>query len=855
MFNFKSKEFYTNYFNNLEDFELVEEFDQSKDHYEKNLYVGIIKAKKCIHPLTIRVEIPTTFPYNKLTFRTKSLSGYPHLIHTGKIKYGDWFCLNTPFGETAENQLELEMGRLREWMRRQLREDLPAKIKDLRFAAALRRANAYEWENEDEINEFRKDAELTIIGNLACEIPNDNNLGFLHCIKKNNLFYAVRNKCIANFELPYVFVDNLPSDLTLLDDVIALSKYYNWSEDVMKHILPEINLKYEWQPSKARRNKYEKRPIGHHATGKGIRNGVLEGKDLYDFPAKLNPSLAEENCMLVTKNFDEDEALRLLAEVKHSLAEKDCKLKVKVAEKESLRFINDEKKSIILKQIDEFIKEVKTNHGYGPNYYHIKENRISISEIENGQLTPEQEAQLAEEAKFEQFQYGHHSFALGVRQKEDIKWYFCCTNRISVDYEKEEIDIGICWAVIERPYACSMSISSAQTIEEKQFFGRGVFSDSLRSRKVAIVGLGAIGSMVAESLARSGVTAIGLWDNDVVEPGNICRSTFRAQDIGENKGIAIKKHLAEINPFINIDEIKAAGAWTGSIDDIRYEGGSFYDDINYGSQSAAISKIASYDLIIDCTGSNELLHFISYAVPDKQIVSLCITNHAKNLLMLSSNDGNPFELHKAYLSKIEQDTKNFYLEGTGCYNPTFIATNSDITALVNIAISRLNDDIASKHLHSVILSYDKRGVIADQLERYELKGHDISMIISSETLMDGEDIPEAENGILGFVFGCYSNDGKQIMVTHIVPADFAHEQLENAFKTSKGIIDYIGDFVYSGSKANTFTEEAFTIIESKALNQNINTNNPLLAVRNPEGSLSFFLYINGDLIPFKSTLA
>ncbi len=130
MFEYKDKEFYTDYFNNLEDFELVQTFDLSKDEDEKNLYVGMIKAKECIHPLMIRVEIPITFPHNKLTFRTKSLSGYPHLIHTGKVKYGDWFCLNTPFGETAENQLDLEMYRLREWIKRQIREELPANIED-----------------------------------------------------------------------------------------------------------------------------------------------------------------------------------------------------------------------------------------------------------------------------------------------------------------------------------------------------------------------------------------------------------------------------------------------------------------------------------------------------------------------------------------------------------------------------------------------------------------------------------------------------------------------------------------------------------------------------------------------------
>lgn len=817
MFEYKNKEYYSEYFSGLDDFELIQEFDLSKDDDEKNLYVGMIKAKECIHPLDIRIEIPVTFPHNKLTFRTKSLSGYPHLIHTGKVKYGDWFCLNTPFGETAENQLDLEMYRLREWIKRQIREELPASIKDPKFMASLRIATAYEWENVDEINEFRKDAALTFLGNP--EITREKNTGYLHCIKtKDNRFYAVNNKDVANFELPYVIVDDSLSNSGILEDIIALGKHCGWDDAVLKHILPEFNLKYEWQSSGSTQFKFN---------------------DCVTSEGKKSMRMV---------SFDETEALQLLSEIRKSLDADCCELKVAVGNKTIRRLINNEERKVLRELIDKYyIEDIKIGHGWGSDYDKRMTAPIDWDE------------QDFAEWEYNNKIYSFHSFALGIHNDNKTLWLLCQTSRASIKYEEECVDIGICWTGLERPYACGLDYGIAQTIEEKQFFGRGVFSDSLRSKKIAIVGLGAIGSMVAESLARSGVTAIGLWDNDLVEPGNICRSTFRVQDSGENKGQAIKKHLAEITPFVKVEEIKAAGTWCYYIpDDVnhcRYERGSFYDNINYSSQEEALSKIKDYDLIIDCTGSNELLHFISYAIPDKDIISLCITNHAKDLLMFSNRDGNPFELRKAYLSKIEQDTKNFYLEGTGCYSPTFLATNASIATLVNMGVGRLNDGIEANNLHSVILSYDKRGIVADQLKHYKLKGHDISMTIGSETMMDGEDIPEAENGNLGFVFGSYSADGKQIMITHIVPTEYATEQLEDAFQTSKGIIDYIGDFVYSGTEAGTFTDDALTTIESKAFNPSINTNNPLLAVRNPEGTLSFFLYLNGELIPFESTQA
>ena len=80
MFDYKNAQFYTDYFSSLEGFSLLEEFKESEDKNEKNLYIGSVEVLNTIHPLILRVEIPFTFPHNKLVFRTKSLSGYPHLM-------------------------------------------------------------------------------------------------------------------------------------------------------------------------------------------------------------------------------------------------------------------------------------------------------------------------------------------------------------------------------------------------------------------------------------------------------------------------------------------------------------------------------------------------------------------------------------------------------------------------------------------------------------------------------------------------------------------------------------------------------------------------------------------------------
>jgi len=84
----------------------------------------------------------------------------------------------------------------------------------------------------------------------------------------------------------------------------------------------------------------------------------------------------------------------------------------------------------------------------------------------------------------------------------------------------------------------------------------------------------------------------------------------------------------------------------------------------------------------------------------------------------------------------------------------------------------------------------------------------------------------------------------------MIDAYNAKALLEDAFRTSKGIIDYIGDYAYSTEESNTYTQASMELIVQKAADESINTCNPMLAVRNPDRSISFFLYINGGMVPF-----
>ncbi len=71
---------------------------------------------------------------------------------------------------------------------------------------------------------------------------------------------------------------------------------------------------------------------------------------------------------------------------------------------------------------------------------------------------------------------------------------------------------------------------------------------------VAIVGVGALGSVAAELLARSGVNKLILIDRDVVEESNLSRQLLYSQkDIKKVKVLAAKERLTTINPDLKIE--------------------------------------------------------------------------------------------------------------------------------------------------------------------------------------------------------------------------------------------------------------------------------------------------------------
>ncbi|MER5727378.1 ThiF family adenylyltransferase [Streptomyces sp. NPDC002138] len=81
---------------------------------------------------------------------------------------------------------------------------------------------------------------------------------------------------------------------------------------------------------------------------------------------------------------------------------------------------------------------------------------------------------------------------------------------------------------------------------------QGLLSPALADTHVLLVGVGSVGSYLAEVLVRSGVGRLTLVDPDRVEPANLGRSLFGVRDIGRNKAKATARRLRKVNPRLKV---------------------------------------------------------------------------------------------------------------------------------------------------------------------------------------------------------------------------------------------------------------------------------------------------------------
>lgn len=194
---------------------------------------------------------------------------------------------------------------------------------------------------------------------------------------------------------------------------------------------------------------------------------------------------------------------------------------------------------------------------------------------------------------------------------------------------------------------------------------RGRFSLDLRGCSIAIIGAGALGSTVAEILARGGVTNILIIDYDDLESGNLVRHTLIGADLGCNKATATAMRLQSAAPM---SSISAHAASLPCGDPLRL-------------------LLEPFDIVLDCTGEDDVLKRLSevwWPIP-RRFLSVSLGFAARRLLLFGAAACTfPYDEFVTAVrpwldaERSQWSTAGETLEGAGCWSPLFPARCDDV---------------------------------------------------------------------------------------------------------------------------------------------------------------------------------
>ena len=298
-----------------------------------------------------------------------------------------------------------------------------------------------------------------------------------------------------------------------------------------------------------------------------------------------------------------------------------------------------------------------------------------------------------------------------------------------------------------------------------RFFGRGSISSALAAKKVLLLGVGALGSTLAELLVRGGLRDLTICDGDVVAPGNVCRSRHRFSDTDAPKTSALATHLQRLSPFANVK-------WQLALK----------SPASIQATTELVNKLEQYDLILDCTASIRALLLIEQLQLGRPVYNLCVTDGAAQLLctlMSAANGG--VERREQFFAMFNAVAPPTFREGAGCWHPTFRAAASHIDLLSSLAVRQLDQTVDAGHRMSSfsIQQVTTGGAQVDKDAVFYQDTLGLCLVVPNSCLehiaiLCHQHYPKEIGGVL---LGAYSEDRATVIVSRVVvPAKYRNSR-------------------------------------------------------------------------------
>ena len=254
---------------------------------------------------------------------------------------------------------------------------------------------------------------------------------------------------------------------------------------------------------------------------------------------------------------------------------------------------------------------------------------------------------------------------------------------------------------------------------------RGRLHPTLANAKVVMLGVGALGSNIAEQLVRMGLQNLTLIDNDLFEAGNLVRHTLTLPDLLRPKAKAVADRLNRSNPSAKVKALVLAAP---------------------AKEEAALERVMQEaDLIVDVTANDKLLQAIPLPGADAvPFVSCSLGLEARDLFFYASLATQlSWEEFSAWYAPFRQQQNELAQQmelprGVGCWQPLIPARLNRIAGLAGIAVELIEQAYKQPALLPAKIHHQWPAV---ELKPFPPEELNLSEIELSSTTSSTRDIP------------------------------------------------------------------------------------------------------------------